>query len=49
VQWYVGGYNMVACPRLKEKFGKDIFTECWNEAQKEHQKRMEKMFPNRGD
>ena len=35
--------------KMREMFGKDIFTGCWNEARKEHQKRMEKMFPNRGD
>ncbi|QEL15179.1 hypothetical protein [Limnoglobus roseus] len=32
LEWYVDGYNSVSEPRIREKFGKDIFEECWNEA-----------------
>jgi hypothetical protein len=36
--WYVDGYNSVACARLQARFGKDIFTECENDARAAWQK-----------
>ena len=32
--WYVDGYNAVSRTRIEARFGKDIFTECADEAKK---------------
>jgi len=31
---YVAGYNAVSQPRIEERFGKDVFAECAEEARK---------------
>jgi hypothetical protein len=28
-EWYAKGYNSVSRPLLVQKFGRDIFAECW--------------------
>jgi hypothetical protein len=38
VEWYANGYNSVATELLKNKFGKDIVEECWNEDEKERER-----------
>ena len=31
--WYVDGYNSISEPRIRKRFGKDIFAECAADAQ----------------
>jgi hypothetical protein len=33
LEWYVDGYNSVTCARLTAHFGKDIFAECFADAE----------------
>jgi hypothetical protein len=43
VGWYSAGYNAVMHPLLKDKFEKDIFEECYEQAEVESRIRLDEL------